>query len=395
MADIYERAIALHEELRGKIATQLKTDLNSKEDMALVYSPGVAEPCRRIAKNKADIYKYTGKGNTIAVISNGTAVLGLGDIGPEAALPVMEGKCCLFKRFGDVNAVPLVVDITDVDEFVEWVKKVGPAFGGINLEDISAPKCIEIERRLIEEMDIPVFHDDQHGTAIVTTAAVLNSLKLIGKKAEDCTVVMSGVGAAGSSIIRMLNSIGIKNIYGFNSRGVLNEKDAASYTNPLYKELAKITNHDQEDLSFEEAMKKADIFVGVSVKDKVTKEMVKNMKKAPIVFAMANPDPEITYKDAKEAGARVAGTGRSDDPNQVNNVLAFPGLFKGALKVHASKITEEMKLAAAYALAELVPEDKLADDYVIPSSFDEGVADHVAEAVAKKAQEQGVARVME
>lgn len=392
MDNLKERALELHEQLVGKISTELKTELNSKEDLSLVYSPGVAEPCKKIAEDKHDAYKYTGKANTIAVISNGTAVLGLGDIGPEAALPVMEGKCCLFKRFGGLNAIPLVIDTKDTEEIIKFVKMVSPGLGGVNLEDIKAPECIEIERRLKEELDIPVFHDDQHGTAIVTIAAVINSLKLVDKKPEDCNVVISGAGAAGSSIIKMLNDLGINNIYAFNSKGVINRAHKDTYTNPLYVELSEITNKDSEDISLEEAMAKADIFVGVSVPNKVTKEMVKSMRRDPIILAMANPNPEITYEDAKEAGARVVGTGRSDYPNQVNNVLAFPGLFKGALDVHSSKISESMKRAAAEGIASLVSDDELSEEYVIPSPFDDRVADIVAKAVAKQAKEEGLTR---
>ncbi|MDD7462904.1 MAG: NADP-dependent malic enzyme [Anaerococcus sp.] len=392
MKDLYEKALELHEELQGKISTELKTPLKDKDDLSLVYSPGVAEPCRKIADNVNDAYKYTGKANTIAVISNGTAVLGLGDIGPEAALPVMEGKCCLFKQFGGVNAIPLVINTKDVEEVINFVKLVSPGLGGVNLEDIKAPECIEIERRLKEELDIPVFHDDQHGTAIVTIAALINSLKLIDKKFEDCNVVISGAGAAGSSIIRMLLDLGINNVYAFNSKGVLNKKNKDEYTNPLYKELCEITNNDGEDITLEDAMKKADIFIGVSVPNKINKEMVKSMRRDPIILAMANPNPEIPYEDAIEAGARIVGTGRSDYPNQVNNVLAFPGLFKGALAVHSKKISESMKIAAARGIASLISDDELKEDYVIPSPFDPRVADVVADAVAKQAREEGLTR---
>ena len=364
--------------------------MENKDDLSLVYSPGVAEPCKKIHENEDDAYVYTGKANTIAVISDGTAVLGLGNIGPKAALPVMEGKACLFKKFGGLNAVPLVIDTTDTEEIIKFVKQVSPTFGGVNLEDISSPRCIEIETRLKEELDIPVFHDDQHGTAIVTIAALINSLKLVNKKPEECNVVISGVGAAGSSIVRMLNDFGINDIYAFNSRGILREDE--KYSKDLYNKLAKETNKENKNLTLEEAMADADIFVGVSVPNKVTKEMVKSMRRDPIVLAMANPDPEITYEDAKEAGARVVGTGRSDYPNQVNNVLAFPGLFKGALSVHATKITEKMKVAAAEAIASLIPDEKISEDYVIPSAFDLGVADVVAEAVAKCAREEGISQ---
>lgn len=390
MENLKEKALELHKEIQGKISTELKTKLESKDDLSLVYSPGVAEPCKKIHENEDDAYVYTGKANTIAVISDGTAVLGLGDIGPKAALPVMEGKACLFKKFGGLNAVPLVIDTKDTEEIIKFVKQVAPTFGGVNLEDISSPRCIEIETRLKEELDIPVFHDDQHGTAIVTIAALINSLKLVDKKPEDCNVVISGVGAAGSSIVRMLNDFGINDIYAFNSRGILREGE--DYSKDLYNKLAKETNKENKNLTLEEAMADADIFVGVSVPNKISKEMVKSMRRDPIVLAMANPDPEITYEDAKEAGARVVGTGRSDYPNQVNNVLAFPGLFKGALSVHATKITEKMKVAAAKAIASLIPDDKITEDYVIPSAFDLGVADVVAEAVAKCAREEGISQ---
>lgn len=392
MKDVFARSLALHAELKGKMSTELKAPLENQDDLSLMYSPGVAQPCREIAANPKSVYNYTWKGNTVAVVTNGTAILGLGDLGPEAALPVMEGKCALFKRFGGVNAVPVLIDSKDPEEIIRIVKAISPTYGGINLEDIKAPECITIEQTLIKECNIPIFHDDQHGTAIVTTAAVLNALKLVGKKAEECNVVISGVGAAGSSIIRMLKRIGIANFYGYNSKGILNRKHADSYTNPLYRELAQITNNDAEDLTIAEAMKKADIFIGVSVPNKIDKDMVRSMRRDPIVLAMANPDPEIPYEDAREAGARVVGTGRSDYPNQVNNVLAFPGLFKGALQVHATEINEEMKLAAAYALANLVPEEKLSEEYVIPGPFEAGVADAVAEEVAAIAVKMGVVR---
>lgn len=392
MKDVFARSLALHAELKGKMSTELKAPLENQDDLSLMYSPGVAQPCREIAANPKSVYNYTWKGNTVAVVTNGTAILGLGDLGPEAALPVMEGKCALFKRFGGVNAVPVLINSKDPEEIIRIVKAISPTYGGINLEDIKAPECITIEQRLIEECNIPIFHDDQHGTAIVTTAAVINALKLVGKKAEDCNVVISGVGAAGSSIIRMLKRIGIANFYGYNSKGILNRKHADTYTNPLYRELAQITNNDAEDLTIAEAMKKADIFIGVSVPNKIDKDMVRSMRRDPIVLAMANPDPEITYEDAREADARVVGTGRSDYPNQVNNVLAFPGLFKGALQVHATQINEEMKLAAAYALANLVPEEKLSEEYVIPAPFEAGVADAVAEEVAAVAVKMGVVR---
>lgn len=392
MANIFDESLALHKKLRGKISTELKGPLNNKHDLSLMYSPGVAEPCREIAKDQNKIYDYTWKSNTVAVVSNGTAVLGLGDIGPHAALPVMEGKCALFKQFAGVNAVPLVIDTKDVDEFIDFVKKLAPTFGGINLEDIKAPECIEIERRLKEELDIPIFHDDQHGTAIVVTAGLINALKLVNKKPEDCVAVVSGTGAAGSSVIRMILDYGISNVYAFNSKGILRRAEKNSYANPLYKELSELTNKDNEDLTLEEAMSRADIFIGVSVPNKIDEAMVKSMKGDSIVFALANPMPEIDYDLAKRSGAKVVATGRSDYPNQVNNVLAFPGLFKGALEAGATTINEEMKLAAAHRLADLISAEELNEDYVIPSPFNPAVADAVAEGVAKKAREMSVIR---
>lgn len=392
MGNYYEKALELHEEWKGKISVELKAPLKDKEDLSVAYTPGVAEPCREIAKDRNNAYKYTWKGNIVAVVSDGTAVLGLGDIGPEAALPVMEGKAALFKRFAGVNAIPIVLDTKDPKEIIETVKRMAPTFGGINLEDISAPRCVEIERTLIEELDIPVFHDDQHGTAIVVTAGVMNALKLIGKKKEDVTLVVSGTGAAGSSVIKMLHAYGIRSIYAFNVNGIL-RKGVMDQYNFLEKELCEITNGEDEPLTLSEAMKRADLFVGVSAPKVLTKEMVASMKKDAIVFAMANPEPEISYEDAIDAGARVVGTGRSDFPNQVNNVLAFPGLFKGALQVRARKITEAMKMAAAEGIASLIEEKDLREDYVIPGAFDERVAEVVANAVARKAVEEGLSRI--
>ncbi|QQK08097.1 NAD(P)-dependent malic enzyme [Miniphocaeibacter halophilus] len=391
MSNIYELALKKHEEWKGKLSIELKAKLEDKDDLAIAYTPGVAEPCRKIAENKDNAYKYTWKGNTVAVISDGTAVLGLGDIGPEASLPVMEGKCVLFKKFGQVNAVPLVLDTKDPKEIINIVKAVAPTYGGINLEDISSPRCVQIERTLIEELDIPVFHDDQHGTAIVVTAALINALKIVNKRAEDITAVVSGTGAAGFSIIKMIEQLGVKNIYAFNRSGVLNKKHSQEY-NFVKKEIAEITNLNEEDITLEEAMKKADLFIGVSGPKVLNKEMVSSMKKDSIVFAMANPEPEIGYEDAVEAGARVVGTGRSDFPNQINNVLAFPGLFKGALRAKAKKITEEMKMAAAVGIAKLVSKDELNEEYIIPSAFDDRVADIVADEVEKKAKELGITR---
>lgn len=392
MKSIYEIALEKHAEWKGKLSIELKAPLETKEDLSIAYTPGVAQPCLEIAKNKDDAFKYTWKGNIVAVVSDGTAVLGLGDIGPEAALPVMEGKAVLFKRFGGVNAIPIVLDTKDPDEIINIVKKIAPTFGGINLEDISAPRCVQIERKLIEELDIPVFHDDQHGTAIVVTAGLINALKIVKKKPQDITAVVSGAGAAGSSIIKMLKAFGVANIYAFNSKGVIHRDDMEKY-NFVVQEIAMMTNNDNKKLTLAEAMAESDLFIGVSAPKVITKEMVASMKKDAIVFAMANPEPEIGYHDAKEAGARVVGTGRSDFPNQVNNVLAFPGLFRGALDVRSRKITDEMKMAAAEGIAALIAEADITEEYVIPSPFDPRVAEAVAKAVSEKAIEQGLARL--
>jgi len=381
--NVYEKALLLHEQWQGKISTELKAELNNAEDLTYAYTPGVAQPCLEISKDPSLAYKYTSKANTIAVISDGTAVLGLGDIGPEAAMPVMEGKSCLFKKFGGINAVPIVLDTIDPKEIIAIIKALAPTFGGINLEDISSPRCVEIERALIDELDIPVFHDDQHGTAIVVTAALINALKLVKKEAKDVKVVVSGAGAAGYSIIKLIMMLGVQNVIAFDSKGAINKKHAENY-NLVKKELAEITNKEQKDMTMKEAFVGADVFIGVSQKDLVTKEMVASMNKDAIVFAMANPQPEILYADAKEAGARVAATGRSDMPNQINNVVAFPGIFKGALQARAKKITDEMKLAASIGLANMIPDDKIREDYVIVSAFEENVADTVAKAVAEK-----------
>ncbi|MGN1310225.1 MAG: NADP-dependent malic enzyme [Clostridia bacterium] len=391
MKNIYEEALEYHKNLKGKLEISLKKELKSAKDLSLAYTPGVAEPCRKIAEDKSKVYDYTWKQNSVAVVTDGTAVLGLGDIGPEAALPVMEGKAILFKKFGNIDAVPVCLNTKDPKEIINIVKAIAPTYGGINLEDISAPRCVEIERTLIDELDIPVFHDDQHGTAIVVTAALMNALKIVGKKKEDITVVVSGTGAAGSSIIKMLKNFGVKEIYGFNINGIVLKEDIDKY-DFLTKELAEITNSKNKRMTMAEALKEADVFVGVSAPKLLTKEMVQNMKKDPIVFAMANPEPEITYELGKEAGARIMGTGRSDYPNQINNVLAFPGLFRGALDVRASKITEEMKLAAAYGLSSLVKEEELNEEYILPKALDERVAKTVAKAVADKAIETGIAK---
>ena len=381
MSTIYEKALEKHNEWQGKISTELKMPLETRDDLSVAYTPGVAEPCRQIHKNPDDVYKYTWKGNTIAVVSDGTAVLGLGDIGPAAGLPVMEGKCVLFKKFAGVDAVPLCIDTKDPAEIIKFCKQIAPTFGGINLEDISAPRCVEIERTLIKELDIPVFHDDQHGTAIVVTAAIINALKVAGKKAEDCTLVVSGAGAAGSSIIRMLHKLGIGKIYAFNINGIIIKEDCDKY-DFLTKELTEITNPDSRRITMAEAMKGADIFVGVSAPNLVSEEMVKSMAPKSIVFAMANPEPEITYEKAKAAGAYIIGTGRSDYPNQINNILC-----------RASKITEEMKIAASRGLASLVSENELGPDMIIPGAFDERVAKTVAKAVADEARKAGLARI--
>lgn len=392
MATIYEQALEKHVEWKGKLSTELKSPLETKADLSLAYTPGVAEPCRQISKNPDDAYKYTWKGNTIAVVSDGTAVLGLGDIGPAAGLPVMEGKCVLFKRFAGLDAVPLCIDTKDTQKIIAFCKQIAPTFGGINLEDISAPRCVEIERTLIKELDIPVFHDDQHGTAIVVTAAVINALKVADKKAKDCTVVVSGTGAAGSSIIRMLHQLGIGKIYGFNINGIVIKDDYEKY-DFLTQELTQITNPDNRRMTMKEAMVGADIFVGVSAPNLVTQEMVKSMAPKSIIFAMANPEPEITYEKAKEAGAFIVGTGRSDYPNQINNILAFPGLFRGALDCRATKITEEMKIAASHGLASLVSQEELCPDKIIPDPFDSRVALTVAKAVSEEAKRAGLSRL--
>jgi malate dehydrogenase (oxaloacetate-decarboxylating) len=388
---VYEKSLDLHEKNSGKIEIISKVTVQNKDDLSLAYSPGVAEPCRRIAANPEEVYRYTSKGNMVAVITDGTAVLGLGDIGPEAALPVMEGKCILFKEFAGVDALPICLDTKDPEEIIKTVKLIAPSFGGINLEDISAPRCIEIETRLKEELDIPVFHDDQHGTAIVTTAALLNSAKLLGKDLKDLKVVINGAGAAGSSIAKMILKLGIKEMIVVDKFGILRRSDKDTYDFSK-AELAEMTNPQDLAGDLSVAIKDADVFVGVSAPKVLTQDMVKTMAKDPIIFAMANPEPEIMPEEALAAGAAVVGTGRSDYPNQINNVLAFPGLFKGALRARAKKITEEMKMATAVALANLVSDEELASDYVIPNAFDKRVADAVANEVERIAKEQGITR---
>ena len=374
-----EKALLMHEKWNGKLETVSKTPVKTREDLAIAYTPGVAEPCKVIAKDKEAAYKYTMKANTVAVVSDGSAVLGLGNIGPYAAMPVMEGKAVLFKEFGNVNAVPICLDTQDTEEIIKAVTYLAPGFGGINLEDISAPRCFEIEERLKELLDIPVFHDDQHGTAIVVLAGVINALKVVGKKKEDCRVVVNGAGSAGVAITKLLLTYGFPNIIMCDKVGIVS-KDTEGL-NWMQKKMTEVTNLNNETGSLADALKGADIFIGVSAPNIVTPEMVASMNRDSILFAMANPVPEIMPDVAKAAGARVVGTGRSDFPNQVNNVVAFPGIFKGALEGRATQITEEMKLAAAEAIAGLVPADKLCDGNIMPEAFDPQVAEVVADAV--------------
>ena len=376
-----EKALELHAKLQGKLETVSKTPVRTREDLALVYTPGVAEPCKVIAKDPAAAYTYTMKANTVAVVSDGSAVLGLGNIGPKAAMPVMEGKAVLFKEFGGVNAVPICLDTQDTEEIIKAVTWLAPAFGGINPEDISAPRCFEIEERLKETLDIPVFHDDQHGTAIVVLAGIINALKVVGKKKEDCRVVVNGAGSAGVAITRLLITYGFSNIIMCDKSGIL--CDGAEGLNWMQEKMVKRTNLAHETGSLADALKGADIFVGVSAPGIVTEEMVASMNSDAILFAMANPVPEIMPDLAKKAGARVVGTGRSDFPNQVNNVVAFPGIFRGALEGHAKQITDKMKLAAANAIAALVSDEELNENNIMPEAFDPRVADVVADAVKK------------
>ena len=374
-----EKALLMHEKWNGKLETVSKTPVKTREDLAIAYTPGVAEPCKVIAQDKEAAYKYTMKANTVAVVSDGSAGLGLGNIGPYAAMPVMEGKAVLFKEFGNVNAVPICLDTQDTEEIIKAVTYLAPGFGGINLEDISAPRCFEIEERLKEILDIPVFHDDQHGTAIVVLAGVINALKVVGKKKEDCRVVVNGAGSAGVAITKLLLTYGFPNIIMCDKVGIVS-KDTEGL-NWMQKKMTEVTNLNNETGSLADALKGADIFIGVSAPNIVTPKMVASMNRDSILFAMANPIPEIMPDVAKAAGARVVGTGRSDFPNQVNNVVAFPGIFKGALEGRATQITEEMKLAAAEAIAGLVPADKLSDDNIMPEAFDPQVAEVVANAV--------------
>ena len=386
----FEESLKLHEERKGKISITSKVKVETRDDLSLAYTPGVAEPCRKIHEDQENVYKYTSKGNLVAVVTDGTAVLGLGDIGPMAGMPVMEGKAILFKEFADVDAFPILIDSKDVDEIVNAVRLIAPTFGGINLEDIGAPRCFEVEEKLKKLVDIPVFHDDQHGTAIVVLAGVINALKVVDKKLEDIKVVINGAGAAGTAIAKLLLSSGVKNLIAVDKVGILyrgmekidDAKDA----------LAEISNPDNIKGGLSDALVGADLFVGVSAPGILKPEMVKSMNKDAIIFAMANPTPEIMPDEAKAAGARVVGTGRSDFPNQVNNVLAFPGIFRGALDVRAKEINEEMKLAAAYAIADYIKDEDVNENNVIPSALDKNVATKVAEAIAKAARESGVAR---
>ena len=388
--DYNQMSLKMHEENHGKLEVVSKVEINNRDDLSTAYTPGVAEPCRKIHANPADVYKYTCKANTVAVVSDGTAVLGLGDIGPEAAIPVMEGKSVLFKRFAGVDAFPICLDTKDVDEIVETVKRIAPVFGGINLEDISAPRCFEIERRLKEELDIPVFHDDQHGTAIVVSAGLINALKLVGKPFDKANVVINGAGSAGISICKLLLALGIGNVVLVDKKGALCPGE--DWMNPAQAEMAEITNKERQTGALAEIMKGKDVFVGVSAPNIVTAEMVASMAKDPIVFAMANPTPEIMPEEAKKGGVRVMATGRSDYPNQINNVLVFPGIFRGALDAKATGITEEMMIAAAKAIASIVTDEELNEEYIIPGAFDERVAKVVAKAVADEAKKLGIVK---
>ena len=389
--DYASESLKRHYDWKGKIEVVCRCPLEDKDDLSLAYTPGVAQPCLEIQKDVNKSYELTRRSNLVAVVTDGTAVLGLGDIGPEAGMPVMEGKCALFKAFGDVDAVPICVRSKEVDDIVKTVSLIAGSFGGINLEDISAPRCFEIEEKLKETCDIPIFHDDQHGTAVVTLAALLNALKLTGKKMEEIKVVTSGAGAAGIAIIKLLIAMGLKNVILCDRKGAIYE--GREGLNKEKEEMAKITNRDHEAGTLAEVLKGADVFIGVSAPGCVTQDMVRSMNENPILFPMANPTPEIMPDLAKEAGAAVVGTGRSDFPNQINNVLAFPGIFRGALDVRASEINDEMKIAAAKAIASFATDDLLSADYIIPSALDKNVATAVAEAVAKVAKETGVARI--
>ncbi len=389
--DYAKESLKLHQEWKGKIEVTPRARVDTKEALSLAYTPGVAQPCLEIQKNPELSYELTRRWNTVAVVTDGTAVLGLGDIGPEAGMPVMEGKCVLFKAFGDVDAIPLCVRSKDVDEIVQTVKLLAGSFGGVNLEDISAPRCFEIEQKLQECCDIPIFHDDQHGTAVITLAGLINALKLVKKDIHDIKIVTSGAGAAGIAIIRLLISMGLQHVVMTDRQGAIYEGRDGS--NPIKEEMAKITNKDREKGTLADVIRGADVFIGVSAPGTLTREMVSTMAKDPIIFACANPTPEIFPDEAKAGGAAVVSTGRSDFPNQVNNVLAFPGIFRGALDVRASVINDEMKVAAAYAIAGIVSDEELNADYILPAAFDSRVKDAVAKAVAQAAVKSGVARI--
>ncbi len=388
--DYDQMALKLHEENKGKLEVISKVKVASREDLSTAYTPGVAEPCRRIRDKKEEVYRYTAKGNLVAVVSDGTAVLGLGDIGPEAAMPVMEGKAILFKTFAGIDAFPICLDTKDTEEIIRTVRYLAPTFGGINLEDISAPRCFEIEGRLRKELDIPVFHDDQHGTAIVVAAGLINALKLVGKTLEEVRVVINGAGSAGISICRLLMKLGIRHVVLVDKPGALAQGE--TWMDQAQAEMAKVTNQEKQRGSLAEVIKGKDVFIGVSAPKVLTADMVASMAEDAIVFAMANPTPEIMPEEAKKGGARVVATGRSDFPNQINNVLVFPGIFRGALDAKATDITEEMKVAAAYAIAQIIDEKELKEDCIIPGAFDERVAKAVAAAVQEKAIQQGIVK---
>ena len=382
--DYNKLALEMHEKHKGKIAISPKVEVKTRDDLSTAYTPGVAEPCRKIRDNKEDVYRYTAKGNLVAVVSDGTAVLGLGDIGPEAAMPVMEGKALLFKEFADIDAFPICLDTKDTEEIIETVKRIAPVFGGINLEDISAPRCFEIERRLKEELDIPVFHDDQHGTAIVVAAGLINALKCVGKTMEEADIVINGAGSAGISICRLLLQFGVGNIVLVDQKGALCPGE--EWMNDAQKEMAEKTNKNRQTGPLSEIIKGKDVFIGVSAPNIVTAEMVSEMADNAVIFAMANPTPEIMPDEAKKGGAKVVATGRSDFPNQINNVLVFPGIFRGALDARAGQITENMKIAAAKAIAGIISDEELNEEYIIPGAFDERVCDAVTRAVAEESR---------
>ena len=393
MADYNQLALELHEKNQGKIEVVSKVEVKTRDDLSTAYTPGVAEPCRKIRDNADDVYKYTAKGNLVAVVSDGSAVLGLGNIGAKAAIPVMEGKSILFKEFADVDAFPICIDTQDDEEIIKIVKNIAPVFGGVNLEDIAAPRCFYIERRLKEETDIPIFHDDQHGTAVCVLSAIINAAKVVKKDFADLKVVINGCGAAGSAIARIILAKGVKDMFLVDMEGIINKDVPATMLNDNHKELAAVTNHEGRVGNLADAVKDADVFVGVSKPGLLTTDMVKTMAKDAIIFAMANPTPEIFPDEAHAGGAAVVGTGRSDFANQINNVLVFPGLFKGALSVRASDINEEMKLAAAEALAGYIPDAELNNENLIPSALDKNVAAVIAKAVAEAAKASGIARI--